>query len=175
MYCYKNMDSLVSKGLLLVTTICSSSQHVKWNSYLSIFINFMQIGKDYRLWGKPKVELIYNGYPRTELTAHCTKLILLEQFQIDQHTVESTKNPDRYKSGDRLWGWLCYYLHVEYKVEILITLTSHLSPVQGGWQEQQKVCFSLLGKQGQLVIKHPWIKLITSKRWECRSKNKITR
>ena len=49
-------------------------------------------------------------------------------------------------------------------------LTSHLSPVQGCWQEQEKVCFSWSGKQEpplrQLVIKHPWIELKTSRGWE---------
>ena len=54
-------------------------------------------------------------------------------------------------------------------------LTSHLSPVQGCLQEQEKVLFSLSCKQEppliQLVIKHPYKKLTMSVRWKNRSKN----
>ena len=44
-------------------------------------------------------------------------------------------------------------------IHILPNVTSHLSPVQGGWQTHEKVCFSLSGKQEpplrHLEIRHP--------------------
>ena len=46
-------------------------------------------------------------------------------------------------------------------MSLLPSLISHLSPVQGGRHEHEKVCFSLSGKQEpplkQLLNKHPWL------------------